>query len=123
MGRDEMIQSKEFHPDNMEWIEIFDEHMKKTIYDKRLVQPEDTDTGMMINFSKYPAGYYKTFHKHHCAHGIYVMKGILRTDKGEYGPGNFVWHPEGLSARHGATENEDCEFLFITNKPFDIYYE
>lgn len=110
-----------FRSENMEWMDVFDEHMNRTIYDKRLVS--DPETGMAVNFSKYPAGYYKDFHTHTCAHGIYVLKGILRTDTGMYGPGCFVWHPAGLSARHGATDEEDCEFIFITNKPFDICYQ
>jgi len=112
---------KAFHIDEMEWLEVFDEHMNQYIYDKRLVDAQ-TD-GIMINFSKYPAGYYKTPHRHSCGHGIYVIQGKLRTEEGIYGPGSFVWHAEGSLARHGATDEEDCIFLFITNKPFDIIYE
>lgn len=83
---------------------------------------DDHATGMVVNFSRYPAGYYKEFHTHACSHGIYVLSGTLKTDKGEYGPGCFVWHQEGVVARHGATDREDCYALFITNKPFEISY-
>lgn len=114
-------RAKAWHPDQMEWLEIFDEHVGMNIYDKRMV--DALEDGIMINFSKYPAGYYKPAHTHPCGHGIYVIKGKLRTEEGIYGPGSFVWHPEGCVCRHGATEEEDCEFLFITNKPFDIFYE
>jgi hypothetical protein len=33
-----------------------------------------------------------------------------------------VWFPEGGIMEHGATQDEDCTFLFITNKPFDIHF-
>lgn len=112
---------KAFHIDDMEWLKIYDEHMKSFIYDKRMI--DAAEEGIMVNFSRYPAGYYKTPHRHHCSHGIYVIEGKLRTDEGIYGPGSFVWHSEGCLARHGATDEEDCVFLFITNKPFDIIYE
>ena len=109
-----------FHVDDKDWIKIFDEHMQQHIFDKRMISAEDE--GIMINFSRYPAGYYKTPHRNHCSHGIYVISGKLRTDEGVFGPGSFVWHSEGSLARHGATDDEDCVFLFITNKPFDIIY-
>jgi len=46
----------------------------------------------------------------------------LNTHKGTYGPGNFVWFPEGGIMEHGATADADCTFLFITNKTFDIHH-
>ncbi len=109
-----------FDTSKMEWEEIFDDKIGKSLFDKKLI--DDYDTGMVVNFSRYPAGYYKEFHRHACSHGIYVLSGTLKTDKGEYGPGCFVWHPEGVVARHGATDKEDCCALFITNKPFEISY-
>jgi hypothetical protein len=33
-----------------------------------------------------------------------------------------VWFPEGGIMEHGATQDEDCTFLFITNKAFAIHY-
>jgi hypothetical protein len=50
------------------------------------------------------------------------LSGTLNTHQGTYGPGSFVWFPEGGSMEHGATDDEDCTFLFITNKPFDIHH-
>ncbi|GGN72534.1 hypothetical protein GCM10011579_049850 [Streptomyces albiflavescens] len=41
---------------------------------------------------------------------------------GDYPAGSFVWFPVGGTMTHGATEDGDCTFLFITNKPFDIQY-
>ncbi|MDO4647585.1 MAG: cupin domain-containing protein [Eubacteriales bacterium] len=109
-----------FHMDQMEWLKIHDEITNKDFFDKRMISADDE--GVMINFSKYPAGYYKPKHTHHCSHGIYVISGKLRTDQGIYGPGSFVWHPEGYAASHGATDEEDCVFLFVSNKPFDITF-
>jgi quercetin dioxygenase-like cupin family protein len=61
-------------------------------------------------------------HHHPCGHGIYVLDGTLNTHMGTYGPGNFVWFPEGGIMEHGATADADCTFLFITNKTFDIHH-
>ncbi|MBL8219091.1 MAG: hypothetical protein JNL62_07670, partial [Bryobacterales bacterium] len=41
---------------------------------------------------------------------------------GSYGPGHFVWFPEGETMEHGATAEQDVVVLFITNKPFEIHY-
>lgn len=48
--------------------------------------------------------------------------GTLRTHAGTFGPGSFVWFPEGMLMEHGATDDGDMVALFITNKPFDIRY-
>ena len=82
----------------------------------------DEKTGVAIWKVKYPAGYTTISHWHSCSHGIYVLDGVLRTHAGEYGPGTFVWFPEGMVQSHGATETDDVTFLFITNKPFDIHF-
>ena len=50
------------------------------------------------------------------------LDGTLVTHDGRYGPGSFVWFPEGPEMQHGATAEEDVTVLFITNKPFDIHY-
>lgn len=51
-----------------------------------------------------------------------MLEGNLRTHRGEFGPGSFVRFPEGGIMGHGATEDADCVFLFITSKPFGIHY-
>ncbi|WP_032392161.1 cupin domain-containing protein [Rhodococcoides fascians] len=83
----------------------------------------DPDTGMQVMLLRYAAGFTNTWHTHPCAHGMYVLDGILKTHEGEYGPGNWVWFPEGGWMEHGATEDNDVTFLFVTNKPFAICYE
>jgi quercetin dioxygenase-like cupin family protein len=72
--------------------------------------------------SKRPGGHHDNVTPHPCAHGIYVLEGTLKAHRGTFGPGNFVWFPEGGIMEHGATEESDCTFLFITNKPFGIHY-
>ena len=88
--------------------------------DKLMVS--DPDTGMIANFSHYPKGYDKTRHRHTCSHAIYVISGTLRTDEGRYGAGSLVWHPAGHCGTHGSVPEDDCAFLFLANKPFDIEF-
>ncbi len=102
------------------WQERFNEHLGRTIYRKDLVT--DADTGMEVRIVRYPAGCLNTRHTHPCAHGMYVLEGTLVTHAGSFGPGSFVWFPEGTVMEHGATANEDVTVLFITNKPFEIHY-
>ena len=83
---------------------------------------DDPDTGMQVMKVIYRAGFTNTWHTHPCAHGIYVLEGTLKTHRGTFGAGHFVWFPEGGIMEHGATEEGDCTFLFITNKPFGIHY-
>jgi quercetin dioxygenase-like cupin family protein len=83
---------------------------------------DDPDTGMTVRLLTYPAGVTNPWHTHHCAHGMYVLDGALRTNAGEHGPGSFVWFPEGILMQHGATPERDVTVLFITNKPFEITY-
>lgn len=81
----------------------------------------DGDTGMSVKLIRYPKGSVTPPHTHHCAHGMYVLKGTLHTDKGDFGPGSFVWFSEGSVMTHGGLDG-DVECLFITNKAFDIQY-
>jgi quercetin dioxygenase-like cupin family protein len=77
---------------------------------------------MMVLKMVYRAGFTNPWHSHPCAHGIYVLEGALNTHQGRYPAGSFVWFPEGGIMEHGATQDEDCTFLFITNKQFSIHY-
>ncbi len=83
---------------------------------------EDPDTGTSVMKLKYFAGFTNTWHTHNCAHGMYVLDGVLKTSAGTFGPGEFVWFPEGQVMEHGATQDNDVTVLFITNKPLDITY-
>ncbi|GHV73290.1 hypothetical protein AGMMS49940_05920 [Spirochaetia bacterium] len=105
---------------SMPWEEEPNEKAGRPLFKKGLVS--DEETGMGISITKYPAGFINPKHDHHCAHGMYVLKGILHTSKGDFAPGSFVWFPEGEVMWHGATENQDVEIVFVTNKKFDIHY-
>ena len=83
---------------------------------------DDPETGMMVLKMVYRAGFTNPWHSHPCAHGIYVLEGTLNTHQGQYRAGSFVWFPEGGIMEHGATQDEDVTFLFITNKEFGIHY-
>ena len=113
-------KSKIFKLDEIEWIKLVNDHNGQVLFDKRLVN--DSKTGMQVNISKYPAGYMTTWHTHSHAHGMYVIEGRLKTNLGIVEPGNFVWFPEGEVMEHGATDEEDCTVVFITNAPFQITY-
>jgi quercetin dioxygenase-like cupin family protein len=102
------------------WEDRWNEALQKTLFRKNLLT--DPDTGMEVRIVKYPAGVINKLHTHPCAHGMYVLEGTLVTNKGNFGPGHFVWFPEGETMEHGATATVDVIVLFITNKPFEIHY-
>jgi quercetin dioxygenase-like cupin family protein len=103
------------------WEERFHEKVGKAIYRKELFT--DSDTGMLVRLVRYPAGVINPRHTHPCGHGMYVLEGHLVTHKGTYGPGSFVWFPEGETMEHGASDDGDVIAVFVTNKPFRIDYQ
>lgn len=105
---------------SLEWEERPNAKLGRPLFRKSLV--EDPDTGMAVRIVRYPAGVVNPLHTHPCAHGMYVLEGTLVTHEGRYGPGHFLWFPEGMSMEHGAAAGEDVTVLFITNKPFEIHY-
>lgn len=117
-----MIQGKPTAIDTnaIPWEERFNEKIGRTLYRKNLI--EDAETGMEVRLVRYPAGVMNPLHTHPCAHGMYVLEGTLVTHEGRYGPGMFVWFPEGSEMEHGAAAELDVTVLFITNKRFDIHY-
>ena len=68
----------------------------------------DPDTGAEIRMVRYPAGFVNPNHTHPCGHGLFVLEGTLVTHKGSFGPGTFVWFPEGEAMEHGATAEDGC---------------
>lgn len=102
------------------WEERFNEHPQRVIHRKNLY--EDPETGMEIRLVRYAAGLVTPLHTHPCGHGMFVLEGTLVTHRGHFGPGSFVWFPEGEPMEHGAAAERDVVVLFITNKPFRIDY-
>jgi len=109
-----------FDANAMAWEERFIPQLGKALFAKAFL--EDPETGVTVRMVKYPAGFMNSWHSHPCAHGIYVLEGTLVTHQGSFGPGHFVWFPEGMTMQHGATLTEDVVVLFITNKKFEIWY-
>lgn len=100
----------------MEWKEKKDAE-ENVYYEKCLLS--DEKTGMQISIRKFPAGYETGWHRHNASSGYYVLGGMMKTDKGFYGPASFVWHPEGTVSRHGAAKYTDAEVVFVSDKPED----
>jgi quercetin dioxygenase-like cupin family protein len=107
-------------PAQLPWEERFSEKVGRPIYRKDLYR--DPDNGMEIRLVRYPAGVINPRHTHPCGHGMYVLEGVLVTHQGNYGPGSFVWFPEGEVMEHGASAEGDVTVVFITNKAFRIDY-
>lgn len=102
------------------WEERFNEKLGRALLRKDLFK--DPETGAEIRLVRYPAGVINPRHTHPCGHGMYVLEGNLVTHKGTFGPGTFVWFPEGEIMEHGAGPGGDVTVLFITNKRFQIDY-
>ena len=102
------------------WEERFNEKLGRALYRKELFK--DPETGMEVRLARYPAGAINVRHTHPCGHGMYVLEGTLVTHAGRFGPGCFVWFPEGEVMEHGASAEGDVTVVFITNKPFRIDY-
>ncbi|WP_076860208.1 cupin domain-containing protein [Bradyrhizobium mercantei] len=117
MNRDEVYS---IDTNKKSWETLNIPELNSSILAKPLVI--DGDKGMTVSKVCYKAGFTNVSHWHNCAHGMYVLDGILVTSAGEFGPGSFVWFPEGTRMFHGAQVDNDVTFLFITNKPFDIHY-
>lgn len=112
------LSTQTLNVQNLAW----DKHVKDGHSFFKKILSVDNDTGMSVFEIFYPAGYMTAWHTHPCAHGIYVLDGILRTHDGLYESGSYVWFPEGNLAVHGATEVMPVRVVFITNKKFDIQY-
>ncbi len=100
------------------WEERFREEIGHVIFRKVLLT--EPETGCLFQLVRYPAGVVNPRHTHPCGHAIFVLEGSLVTHKGTYGPGSFVWFPEGEVMEHGATQQEDVTVLLVSNKAFGI---
>jgi hypothetical protein len=102
------------------WQDLSIVELKTSIPAKPLFA--DGPKGMSVSKVRYPAGFINKSHWHNCAHGMYVLDGVLVTSAGLFGPGSFVWFPERTIMYHGAQRDNDVTFLFITDKVFDVHY-
>ncbi len=102
------------------WQERFNERIGAAILRKDLYT--DPESGAEIRLVHYPAGVMNPRHTHPCGHGMYVLEGTLVTHKGSFGPGTFVWFPEGEVMEHGAGAAGGVTVVFVTNKRFRMDY-
>jgi len=105
---------------DIDWSHVLAKRIGRPYHVKNLFA--DPETKMSVTLLRYPAGMKNPHHTHPCGHGMYVLEGKLVTHDGEFGPGTFVWFPEGEPMEHGASPDGDMIALFITNKPFRIDY-
>ena len=103
-----------------DWVEKYTKDSDIAMLEKKLL--EDDQTGMEVSIARYPAGYRTVSHKHSIGHGMYVLNGKLWTSEGILEKSDFIWFPAGVKMEHGATDDEDCTVLFVTNGAFDIEY-
>jgi quercetin dioxygenase-like cupin family protein len=89
----------------------------------RLMLRKDPDSRAEIRMIRYPKGVLNPEHTHPCGHGIFVLEGKLQTHNGTYGPGTWVWFPQGETMEHGATDEGDMVGIFITDGAFEIHYK
>jgi anti-sigma factor ChrR (cupin superfamily) len=84
---------------------------------------DNKDNHLMSALVKYPKGFHEPRHYHTtCGHTIYVLKGRIRTPKGDLTPGSFAY--DAVNERHGPLiAVEESEILFYTDGPFDMHIE
>ena len=76
-------EAKIFPIHEIPWVDLGGGHL-----DKAMVT--DPKTGMIVNVSHYPKGYKMGWHKHSCAHGMYIIEGAMETNLGIVKKGEFV---------------------------------
>ena len=102
------------------WEERINPHLPAAIF--RKVLHTDAETGVFFQLVRYPRGVINPGLTHPCALAIYVLEGTLVTHRGHFGPGTFVWFPDGEVMEHGAGSDGDVTVLLVSNKPFAIEY-
>ena len=72
---------------------------------------------------RFPKGFREPRHYHTtCGHSIYILKGRIRSPEGLLTPGTFTY--AAPNERHGPfVAEQDTEFLFYTDGPFDYFIE
>ncbi len=72
---------------------------------------------------RFPKGFREPRHYHTtCGHSMYILKGKLKSPDGDLTPGTFSY--AAVNERHGPfLAEEETEFLFYTDGPFDFFVE
>ena len=80
---------------------------------------KDPDSDAEIRMLRYPKGVLNPEHTHPVGHGIFVLEGKLQTDNRTYGPGTWVWFPQGETIELGATDESDMVGIFYRRRVRD----
>src|SRR3954467_8235909 len=102
------------------WDERHNPRLGRAILRKDLYT--DPETGAEIRLVRDPSGLVNPAHTHPYGHGLYVLEGDLVTHRGTFGPGSFVWFPEGGGVERGAGPGAGVAVLFVTNQSFRFDY-
>jgi quercetin dioxygenase-like cupin family protein len=99
----------------MPWVHGHDENVS---FDMKFLykDPATHEVAMLV---RYPAGQVNTAHVHTYGSAMYVLKGTLVTQRGTYGPGNFVWFPADEVVSHGATPEAEVVVLFLRHEDME----
>jgi quercetin dioxygenase-like cupin family protein len=84
---------------------------------------DNTASKVQSALVRFPKGFREPRHYHTtCGHSIYVLKGRIRSPEGVLTPGTFSY--AAVNERHGPfVAEEETEFLFYTDGPFDYFIE
>ena len=84
---------------------------------------ENKDNKLMSALVRFPKGFREPRHYHTtCGHSMYILKGKIKVPGGYLIPGMFTY--AAVNERHGPfVAEEETEFLFYTDGPFDFFVE
>lgn len=84
---------------------------------------ENKETKLLSAKVRFPKGFREPRHYHTtCGHSMYILKGRLKSPERVLTAGMFIY--AAPNERHGPFEaEEDTEFLFYTDGPFDFFVE
>lgn len=84
---------------------------------------DNKDTKLLSAKVRFPKGFREPRHYHTtCGHSMYILKGRLKSPERVLTPGMFIY--AAPNERHGPfVAEEETEFLFYTDGPFDFFVE
>ena len=80
----------------------------------------DHETGMTVEYIRFPADFERPVHRYTCAYGLYIIRGRLVTSFGVCTKGDFIWFPPRYVNERFRTDDEECLALMITNRQYNV---
>ena len=80
----------------------------------------DHETGMTVEYIRFPADFERPAHRYTCAYGLYIIRGRLVTSFGVCTKGDFIWFPPRYVNERFRTDDEECLALMITNRQYNV---